>query len=79
MSPRLTTFILIVSIVALVLSAFNTYTIFQLDKKTGKSITELKAVADRIDPLVPHFETLGKVLPRLNQLLLAIPPATESK
>ena len=79
MSSKLTIIILIIAVIALALSVFNTFSIYQLDKKTGASISELKTITDKIAPLTPQFETLGKVLPRLNQLLLAIPPMPESK
>lgn len=79
MNSRLTIVILIISIVALAFSVFNTFYIFQLEQKENKSISDLKAITDKIAPLTPQFETLGKVLPRLNQLLLAIPPVPETK
>jgi hypothetical protein len=74
MNSKLTNVILVVSIIALALSFFNTFTIYKFQKEQAKSIAEMKAVVDQVTPIVPQLETISKALPQLQQLLLSIPP-----
>ncbi|MDD2731786.1 MAG: hypothetical protein PHI53_01170 [Candidatus Pacebacteria bacterium] len=71
--------ILIVSLSALILSIYNTYSLVIIDKKIAeidKSVERINPMIEKFEPLMPDLEVLKPLLPKLQQLLLSIPPAS---
>lgn len=68
---------LIIAVVALGLSIYFIYSLNSVNKKIEEmenAITEIKSVIERVEPYLPQIKILDRVLPRLQKLLIGVPP-----
>lgn len=71
---------LIISLVALGLSVYSSYSVFKINKKISaaeKSLEKMDYIIERIEPLVPQMEILNESLPKIEQYILGLPPLPE--
>lgn len=69
---------LTIGVIALVLSIYSCASLKKIEAKITEMdavVTEMKPMLEQIKPLMPQFEILNELMPRLQQLLLGIPPA----
>jgi len=68
---------LIIAIVALGLSIYSTYSIYQINKKVAvieETLISTEIAVFEFEKLKPQFEVLNEFFPRIQQFLLAVPP-----
>lgn len=78
MNDKFSKIVLIIALIALVVSLVNIFLVIRLNGKVGdidKKTTEISPLLTKFAELEPQLEVLKNLMPRLNQLLIAIPPA----
>jgi len=78
-SEKLVIVALAIALIALGLSIYTAYSIFQINKKItemDETLTEREPIIEKFIPLLPQFETLNELLPRMKQFLIGLPSAS---
>lgn len=76
-SDKLLIIALIIALISLGLSIFAIYSVLQNNNKIAEINETVEPVMEKFQPLLPEFETLSDLLPRMKHFLVGIPSATE--
>ncbi len=75
-SDKLLIIALIIALIALGLSIFTTYSVLQNNNKIAEIDETVIPIMEKFEPLLPEFETLKDLLPRMKHFLIGLPPAS---